>query len=93
MGEAVGRGRTERRGARENASDVLHDFADRILQEALAVALEGPWREWERSQPIGSRASFGADDLVASRDTEVMALVALSRRARAASRALRCERV
>jgi hypothetical protein len=61
----------------------LDGLDDALFEDAVQLALAGPWREWADAQPVGGTTTFSEEMLLASGDPNVHTLVLLARVVRA----------
>ncbi|HTP25706.1 MAG TPA: hypothetical protein VMK12_08610 [Anaeromyxobacteraceae bacterium] len=55
----------------------LDTVREELWNDLVALAMLGPWREWDEQQPAGTRVRFGPKELIESSDANVAALVRL----------------
>lgn len=66
------------RDAIEEVRSVLAETSECLHETAINLAVNGPWREWEEQQPVGSQFFFDDQMLLESGDANVAVLVRLS---------------
>ena len=66
------------RDAVEEVRSVLAETSQYVHGAAIDLAVNGPWREWDEQQPVGSDFFFSDQMLLESGDANVAVLVRLS---------------
>lgn len=55
----------------------LKDAAATLLDDAIQMAFEGPWKAWAAEQPVGAVANITPESLVECGDSRIASMVRL----------------
>ncbi len=59
----------------DEAVETLEATAEALFTNAVNLAVNGPWRDWDKSQPVGAKMEFTLKALADTKDGRLTMLV------------------